>query len=166
MHTNCHRDKFFAKHLGLDWEDAVTLHQRYYKEYGLAIKGLTLNHKIDALEFNREVDDALPLDSILQPNMKLRKLLSDIDASKVKLWLFTNAYVNHAKRVMKLLGVDDLFEGVTYCDYKDEDLICKPLPAAFEKAEIESGASGINKCYFVGQIDTYHVLCFGLLTDK
>lgn len=126
------------------------LHQKYYTEYGLAIEGLTRHHKIDPLEFNREVDDALPLDSILKPDPKLRELLTDIDKSKVKLWLLTNAYINHAKRVVKLLQVDDLFEGVTYCDYGQVPLICKPHQEIFEKAEIESGAPSSAQCYFVG----------------
>jgi hypothetical protein len=38
---------------------ASLLHQKYYKEYGLAIEGLTRHHKIDPLVFNYEVDDAL-----------------------------------------------------------------------------------------------------------
>lgn len=65
---------------------------------------------------------------------KLRAFLESIDKSKVKLWLFTNAYKTHASyvtpalsilfliyilltflcinsRVVKALGVEDLFEG-------------------------------------------------------
>ncbi|KKA18659.1 Uncharacterized protein T310_7379 [Rasamsonia emersonii CBS 393.64] len=104
------------------------LHRKYYREYGLAIQGLTRHHKIDPLQFNREVDDALPLDDILKPDPKLRKLLEDIDRTKVKLWLLTNAYVTHAKRVVRLLGVDDLFEGITYCDYSQPQLVCMHRP--------------------------------------
>lgn len=144
------QDDFFVKHLSLSFEDATMLHQKYYKEYGLAIEGLTRHHKIDPLEFNREVDDALPLDDILKPDPKLRKLLSDLDTSKVKPWLLTNAYVNHAKRVVKLLNVDDLFEGVTYCDYGRLPLVCKPSQDMFEKAEIEAGAQSTEQCYFIG----------------
>lgn len=126
------------------------LHQKYYKEYGLAIEGLTRHHKIDPLEFNREVDDALPLDNILKPDPQLRRLLQDIDTSKVKPWLLTNAYINHARRVVKLLQVEDLFEGVTYCDYSHTPLICKPSQDMYEKAEIDSGAESAEQCYFVG----------------
>lgn len=126
------------------------LHQKYYKEYGLAIEGLTRHHKIDPLEFNREVDDALPLDQILKPDPKLRKLLEDIDTKNVRLWLLTNAYVNHAKRVVKLLQVDDLFEGITYCDYEKTPLICKPGQNMYDKAEADAGAPGADQCYFVG----------------
>ena len=143
-------DEFFVKHLSLSPEDAVMLHHKYYKEYGLAIEGLTRFHKIDPLEFNRQVDDALPLDTILKPDPQLRQLLEDFDRTKVKLWLFTNAYVTHGKRVVKLLGVDDLFEGITYCDYAAEKLVCKPHVEMFKRAETQSGAISTDKCYFVG----------------
>ncbi|KAL4780358.1 Haloacid dehalogenase-like hydrolase-domain-containing protein [Aspergillus varians] len=141
--------EFFVRHLSLESEDAHMLHMKYYKEYGLAIEGLTRHHKIDPLEFNRKVDDALPLDQILKPDPKLRKLLEDIDRNKVKLWLLTNAYVNHGKRVVKLLGVDDLFEGITYCDYSQPPLVCKPSQTMYDKAEKDAGASSVEPCYFV-----------------
>ncbi|EEA28728.1 suppressor of deletion of TFIIS [Talaromyces marneffei ATCC 18224] len=142
-------DIFFVKYLSLEPEDATMLHQKYYKEYGLAIEGLTRHHKIDPLVFNREVDDALPLDEILKPDPKLREFLQDLDTTKVKPWLLTNAYVTHGKRVVKLLGVEDLFEGITYCDYGQERLICKPADEMWEKAEKEAGAKSIDDCYFV-----------------
>ncbi|KUM63954.1 hypothetical protein ACN42_g3148 [Penicillium freii] len=149
-------NKFFVKHLDLKSEDAYMLHQKYYKEYGLAIEGLTRHHKIDPLAFNYEVDDALPLDRILKPDPKLRKLLENLDTTKVKPWLLTNAYINHAKRVLKLLGIEDLFEGVTYCDYGTLPLVCKPSQDMYAKAEKEAGAPSTAQCYFV---DDSHLNC-------
>ncbi|KAJ5380474.1 uncharacterized protein N7496_002902 [Penicillium cataractarum] len=149
-------NKFFVKHLDLTTEDAHMLHQKYYKEYGLAIEGLTRHHKIDPLEFNYEVDDALPLDAILKPDPKLRKLLESLDTTKVKPWLLTNAYVSHGKRVVKLLGVEDLFEGITYCDYGQLPLVCKPSQEMYAKAEKEAGAPSTESCYFV---DDSHLNC-------
>jgi pyrimidine and pyridine-specific 5'-nucleotidase len=144
-------DQYFIKHLELTREDAYKLHQDYYKTYGLAIEGLVRHHKIDPLEYNRQVDDALPLESIIFPDPELRKLLEDIDKSKVKLWLFTNAYVTHGKRVVRLLGIDDLFEGMTFCDYSQKTLLCKPHPEMFAKAMREAGISEYGGCYFVGK---------------
>ncbi|PLB55797.1 pyrimidine 5'-nucleotidase [Aspergillus steynii IBT 23096] len=149
-------NKFFTTHLSLSTEDAHVLHMKYYKEYGLAIEGLTRHHKIDPLEFNREVDDALPLDDVLKPDLKLRQLLEDIDKDKVRLWLLTNAYVTHAKRVVKLLQVDDMFEGVTYCDYSQTPLVCKPSQEMYEKAEREAKVPSGAKSYFV---DDSHLNC-------
>lgn len=115
-------NNYFAKHLELSAEDAKMLQQKYYQDCGLAISGLVLHHTVAPLEFNKEVDDALPLDIIIKPSHQLRQLLADIDKSKVKLWLFTNAYITHAQRVVRLLGIEDMFEGITYCDYnKDSD---------------------------------------------
>ncbi|KAH0353369.1 pyrimidine 5-nucleotidase, partial [Aureobasidium melanogenum] len=142
-------DKYFETHLSLSREDANELHTRYYKDYGLAIEGLVRHHKVDALEYNEKVDDALPLEDIMSPDPKLRKLLEDLDTSKVKPWLFTNAYINHGRRVVKLLGVEDMFEGITYCDYSAAKFLCKPSPAMFKKAMAEAGVTSVEDCYFV-----------------
>ncbi|KAL8978536.1 MAG: hypothetical protein Q9205_005898 [Flavoplaca limonia] len=133
-------NKYFATHLSLSAADAEMLHMKYYEDYGLAISGLVMHHKIDPLEYNREVDDALPLDGLLTPNPELRKLLEDVDTS----------------RVVKLLGIDDLFEGITFCDYSKMPFICKPLPEMYEKAEREAGARSSEDCYFV---DDSHLNC-------
>jgi pyrimidine and pyridine-specific 5'-nucleotidase len=143
-------DNYFKNHLSLSEEDATILHQRYYKDYGLAIEGLVRHHKVDPLEYNEKVDDALPLDDMIKPDPKLRQLLQDIDSEKVRLWLFTNAYVNHGKRVTRLLGVDDLFGGMTFCDYAAERLLCKPSPEMFDKAMREANVTNVDDCYFVG----------------
>ena len=144
-------DEYFIHHLSLSPKDASQLHLRYYKDYGLAISGLVKHHKVDALEYNQKVDDALPLDDLIKPDPQLRTLLEDIDRTKVKPWLFTNAHITHGRRVVKLLGVDDLFEGITYCDYTKLPLICKPHQEMYDKAENEAGAPSSEECYFVGE---------------
>lgn len=142
-------DNYFQSHLSMSREDATMLHQRYYKDYGLAIEGLVRHHRVDPLEYNAKVDDALPLDDIIKPDDKLRRLLEDIDRQRIKPWLFTNAYINHARKVVKLLGVEDLFEGITFCDYGAEKLLCKPDPAMFDKAMREAGVVDPTNCYYV-----------------
>ncbi|KAK7753677.1 putative suppressor of disruption of TFIIS [Diatrype stigma] len=151
-------DKYFATHLGLEEEEAIRLHKEYYTTYGLAIEGLVRHHQIDPLDYNAKVDDALPLQDIIKPNPQLRRLLEDIDRSKVKLWLLTNAYVTHGRRVVKLLGVEDLFEGLTYCDYSRMPLVCKPQKAMFVKAMEDAGVQRPEDCYFV---DDSHINCVG-----
>lgn len=123
---------------------------KYYKDYGLAIEGLVRHHKVDPLEYNSKVDDALPLQEVIKPNPQLRKMLEDMDREKVRLWLFTNAYINHGKRVVSLLGIEDLFEGITYCDYGAEKFVCKPHKDMFQKAMKEAGIERAEDCYFVG----------------
>lgn len=153
-------DRYFMEHLSLPMSDAVRLHRTYYKQYGLAIEGLVRHHKIDPLDYNRQVDDALPLETVLSPDPQLRRLLEDFDRTKIRLWLLTNAYINHAKRVVELLGVDDLFDGLTYCDYAAEKIVCKPFEEMYRKAQDEAGVSSVEDCYFVGQSDTSPVLSY------
>ena len=144
-------DKYFVEHLSLSEADAKMLHQKYYTEYGLAIEGLVRHHKVDPLEYNQKVDDALPLDGVVTSDPQLRRLLLDIDRAKVKLWLFTNAHVTHGRRIVKLLGVDDLFEGITYCDYTQKLLVCKPHPEMYALAELQGGVSSPGDCFFIGE---------------
>jgi pyrimidine and pyridine-specific 5'-nucleotidase len=142
-------NKYFINHLDVSTEEATFLHHKYYKDYGLAIEGLARFHKIDPMHFNREVDDALPLDKLLTPSAETRAMLERFDKTKVKMWLFTNAHVTHGRRVANLLGINDLFEGITYCDYTQLPLVPKPLPAMFDKAEREAGAKPDTRIYFV-----------------
>lgn len=144
--------EYFMNELEMNAEDAYKLNSTYYREYGLAIRGLVMHHQIRALEYNEMVDDALPLQDILKPDNELREMLKKLkEAKKIdKLWLFTNAYKNHGIRVIRLLGIADLFDGITYCDYAQEDtLICKPDPRAFEKARIQSGLGDYQNAWFV-----------------
>ncbi|KAJ8119552.1 hypothetical protein ONZ43_g3519 [Nemania bipapillata] len=142
---------YFEKHLDLSREEAVELHTKYYQKYGLAIGGLMRHHDVDPLHFNSQVDDALPLGNLIQPRIEINRLLQDIDRSKVKLWLFTNAYVNHGRRVVKLLGIDHMFDGITYCDYTTLPFVSKPQEEMFAKAMMEAGAHDMEDCYFVGK---------------
>jgi pyrimidine and pyridine-specific 5'-nucleotidase len=145
-------DEYFSKHLNLPWEDAKRLHQEYYTSYGLAIEGLVRHHQIDPLDYNSKVDDALPLEGVILPNPELRELLDDLDRTKVTPWLFTNAYITHAKRVINLLEIGDIFEGLTFCDYSKQPLVCKPHSDMFIKGMKEAGVERTEDCFFVGRL--------------
>jgi len=93
---------------------------------------------------------------LLTPSRETRAMLQRFDKSKVKMWLFTNAHVTHGKRVVRLLGIDDLFEGITYCDYAQSPLVPKPLPEMFAKAERQAGVTPTTPIYFV---DDSHLNC-------
>lgn len=143
---------YFITHLSLSLEDAMRLRDEYHTNYGLSIKGLVQNHQIDPLEFNAAVDDALPLEGVIKPDAELRSLLEDIDRERVDLWLLTNAYITHAQRVVKLLQVDDLFDGLTFCDYSTPPFVCKPSDAMYKKAMLEAGVDSSSRCFFVGML--------------
>lgn len=151
-------DAYFMNHLSLPRADAERLHREYYRNYGLAIEGLVRHHQIDPMEYNAKVDDALPLDNIIRPRPEITTLLKDMDKGKVKLWLLTNAYVNHANRVIRLMKLDGIFEGLTYCDYSKMPLVCKPHADMYHKAMKEAGADSYEDCFFVGTSIRYPIL--------
>ncbi|RLP65552.1 pyrimidine 5'-nucleotidase [Candida albicans Ca529L] len=147
---------YFKKSLSLNDEDAHNLHMNYYKTYGLAIEGLVRNHQVDALDYNSKVDDALDLHSVLRYDSDLRKTLIAIkESSKFDyFWLVTNAYKNHALRVISFLGIGDLFDGLTYCDYSKDPIICKPMPEyfynCFELTQLDYQNSAVlSEQYFI-----------------
>lgn len=78
--------------LGLSEAEAEYLHMHYYKEYGLAIRGLVRHHTIDPLDYDKKCDGSLPLDDVLSPDPTLIDMLNRIDKSKVRIYTLTNAY--------------------------------------------------------------------------
>ncbi|CAK9441551.1 uncharacterized protein LODBEIA_P54190 [Lodderomyces beijingensis] len=126
---------YFKHNLKLSDEEATHLHMDYYKTYGLALEGLVRNHQVDALDYNSQVDDALDLHAVLRYDKPLREVLLHIKNSGKfdYFWLVTNAYRNHALRVLSFLGIGDLFDGLTYCDYARAPIVCKPMVGYFER---------------------------------
>ncbi|RDB22848.1 Uncharacterized protein C24B11.05 [Hypsizygus marmoreus] len=135
--------------LGHTHEEASELHLRYYIQYGLAIRGLVRHHDIDPLDFDRQCDGSLPLEDMIKFNPKTHKLLEDIDRTKVRVWALTNAYRPHAQRVLRILQLEDLIEGLVFCDYEMEDFVCKPEPEFYQLAMKKAGITDPSKCYFV-----------------
>lgn len=78
----------------------------------------------------------------------VHKLFEDIDRSKAQVWALTNAYEpvrniilstgfsdafsKHARRVLKILKLDNLIDGLVYCDYTMDDFSCKPEPEFYQ----------------------------------
>ncbi|EDR12886.1 uncharacterized protein LACBIDRAFT_245826 [Laccaria bicolor S238N-H82] len=135
--------------LGLDHDEASELHLRYYTLYGLALRGLTRHHDVDPLDFDRKCDGSLPLEEMIKYDPTLRKLFEDIDRTKARVWALTNAFRPHAERVLRILKLDDLVEGIVYCDYRVKDFVCKPEPEYYQMALRRVGISDPSKCYFV-----------------
>ncbi|KAI6035156.1 pyrimidine 5-nucleotidase [Pisolithus orientalis] len=135
--------------MGLDEDEASDLHFKYYTQYGLALRGLTRHHDIDPLDFDRKCDGTLPLEELIQPNPKLRMLIEDLDRTKVRVWALTNAYKNHANRVLTILGVRDQIEGVVFCDYENPNFTCKPEPEYYHNAMKQAGIFDPSKCLFI-----------------
>ena len=52
--------------------------------------------------------------------------------------------LQHAMRVLRILGVEDQIEGVIFCDYADPKFACKPEPEYFHYVRIR------RPTYYIG----------------
>ncbi|KAF9104015.1 hypothetical protein BGX27_010274 [Mortierella sp. AM989] len=102
---------------------------------------------IDVKDYDEKVDDALPLEELLYENKALREMILSLKIEKK--WLFTNAGKKHALRVIKCLGLEGCFDGLTYCDYLEPNFACKPETEAFRRAMRDAGVVHASNCYFV-----------------
>ncbi|KAI9294296.1 pyrimidine 5'-nucleotidase, partial [Neoconidiobolus thromboides FSU 785] len=135
----------YGEFIGLPKDKVEQISYSYYREYGLAIRGFIKHHDIDPVHYDENVDQSLPLESLLKYDPNLRNMLLKI---KMRRWAFTNANKIHAERVLRILGIEDLFEGVTYCDYTEPNFACKPELPAYEKAMKEARVNFPTLCFF------------------
>ncbi|WFD19746.1 hypothetical protein MCAP1_001982 [Malassezia caprae] len=135
--------------LGMSEREADELHMHYYKEYGLAIRGLVRHHTIDPMDYDQKCDASLPLESLLRPDEDVIRMLQRLDRTRTRVYALTNAYKFHAERVLRLLHLDTLVEGVVYCDYTNPDFLCKPYAEFYLAAEAAVQAPHGAHHYFV-----------------
>lgn len=126
-------------------EDQLTgILKEFNSKYHLSVKGYMKHFpNADLSEFNQKVLNELEVEGYVKPDIELRNILQKID---LKFYCLTNSNEVHAIRVLKALGIDDLFSGVFYCEYnKTGDFICKPDDMVLDIVE---KCLGNNTYYF------------------
>lgn len=118
---------FIETRLDLPPDEADALRRRYFDIYGTTLRGLQINHQIDADEYLHYVHN-IPLHEYLEPNPTLDGVLASIRQDKV---VFTNASREHAERVLDLLGIRGRFSRIV--DVRDMDFEGKPHPSAYRR---------------------------------
>lgn len=117
---------FMMRLFGLDAISLRALQKHYYQRYGTTLRGLMIEHAIDAevfLEFVHDIDR-----SSLAHNHSLAEAIAALAGRKL---ILTNGSRHHAIETAKQLGVDHLFEDVF--DIIAADFIAKPEEGAYER---------------------------------
>ena len=128
-------------------EDQIaSVREKYFLQYGTTMRGLQANHNIDTEDFLAYVHD-LPLKDYLTPNPTLRSLIASLPTRNL---IFTNADINHAKRVLNVLELSDLFE--TIVDVNTVSPYCKPMLESFQIAMKLAGETDLSKCVMIDDI--------------
>jgi len=89
----------------------------------------------------------LPLQDYLTPNPVLRDVIASLPTRNL---IFTNADVNHARRVLTALQLDDLFE--TIVDVNAVTPYCKPMPESFAIAMDLADEPDPRKCVMIDDL--------------
>lgn len=132
--------RYMADYIGLPLEIIPTLRREYYETYGTTLCGLQRHYQVDADDYLAYVHD-LPLDHYLGPSPELRSLLLSLPQRRL---VFTNADVDHAKRVLAVLELEDCFESIV--DVRAIGYACKPDRVAYERALSLAGNPPPEKC--------------------
>jgi putative hydrolase of the HAD superfamily len=135
-------NRYMCERMRIPPDEASALRRHYYETYGTTLRGLQIHYQIDPDDFLAYVHD-LPLNAYLQPDPALRALLLALPQPK---WIFTNADVAHAGRVLAGLGLEGCFQGII--DVRARGFVCKPQPEAYPQALRLAGESEPGRCVF------------------
>ncbi len=120
--------KYMVTRLDTDEGSANALRARYLSEYGTTLNGLRANHDVDPVDYLAYVHD-VPIPDFIEPNPRLRQVLASI---RMNIFIFTNAHLTHAERVLDALDVSDQIDDII--DIYALNFVNKPRPEAYARA--------------------------------
>ncbi len=121
-------DAYITRQLGITPEKVKPLRESLFHKYGTTLRGLSSLYGINEEDFLDYVHD-VPLDRYLQRDDALIETMSMYPGRKL---IFTNASRKHAERVISILGLAGVFDGII--DILQISPYCKPLQEAYQKA--------------------------------
>ena len=117
---------FIMSKYSLDIDKAKKIQKEYYLKYGLTLRGLIVEKKLEPEEFLDYVHD------VEHPELKKNdQLISKIRILEGKKIIFTNATSKHAKKILKILELEHDFDQII--DIKDLEYIPKPDKRSYKK---------------------------------
>lgn len=133
-------NRYMIERMQLQPDQAVSIREKYFREYGTTLRGLQANHNVDMDEYLAFVHD-VPINRFLHANPELRTVIQGMPVRK---FIFTNADANHVRRVLEAVGLQGLFDGII--DVHVIAPFCKPMPEAFELALRAAGSPDPRSC--------------------
>ena len=118
--------RFVSNFLNIDPHESRKVQKKYFREYGLTLRGLMIHHKLDPDVFFKETAPT-NLEKI-QPNPDLGEIINTLPGRKL---IYTNSAREHAELVLERLGIRSVFEGVF--DIKAANYVPKPAEKPYQK---------------------------------
>lgn len=115
---------FVAEFLNVDLEEARRIQKQYFREYGLTLRGLMINHGLDPAAYAASLVEVDLAD--VAPDPALAAAIDRLSGRKI---VYTNAFANHTRRMLDHLGLAGRFEAIH--DIAAADYLPKPSDDAF-----------------------------------
>ena len=151
-------NRYMIERMNIPAEEVPSLREKYFRTYGTTLRGLQANHKLDVQDYLAYVHD-IRLTDYIQPDPIQRSVLASLQTRNL---IFTNADANHARRVLRVLQIEEVFSDVV--DVNRMEPVCKPSPQAFALAMQIAGESDPSKCVMIDDLPhtTRAAKAFGL----
>lgn len=140
---NCVAD-FFK----VSYNDAIKIRERNIKNFSTTLEWLRNEGLTDVESYFASVHPENEADEVAAAP-ELRPFLQKIDIPKI---ILTNAPLEHAKRVLAKLNVQDLFDKI--CDIRETNLLGKPYASAFNRA-LQMADATIDNAIFLDDMKKY-----------
>jgi putative hydrolase of the HAD superfamily len=140
---------YMIERMGIPPEQVPFLREKYFRQYGTTLRGLQANHQIDVQDFLAFVHD-VKLRDFIQPDPRQQQVLASLASLGIRNVIFTNADLNHAKRVIDVLGIASYFAAVV--DVNAMDPYCKPNPESFALAMKIAGETDPARCVMIDDL--------------
>ncbi len=137
---------YMVERMGLPEKDVPAMREQYFKMYGTTLRGLQARHQVDTDDFLAYVH-AVPIENYLTPNPTQREVIASLPSRKL---IFTNADINHARRVLTALQLDGIFEQII--DVNAVAPYCKPMPESFAIAQELANEPDPRKCVMIDDL--------------
>jgi putative hydrolase of the HAD superfamily len=108
-HINRGMTAYLQQQLDLDEQAASELRVHYWQRYGATLSGMMKHHGTDPRHFLWHTHQFPELHKQVLREPRLRHVLKKLPGRKL---LYSNAPTHYAEAVLRLLRVDDLFDGV------------------------------------------------------
>ncbi len=139
-------NRYMIERMDIPVEEVPRLREKYFRTYGTTLRGLQANHTIDVQDFLAFVHD-VRLEDYIRPDAIQQSVLAALPTRNV---IFTNADVHHARRVLKVLQIEQYFADVV--DVNKMDPYCKPSPQAFALALKAAGEEDPSQCVMIDDL--------------
>ncbi len=113
--------------LGFSEKEVNKIRKKYWIKFGTTLNGLMRYHNINPIHYLEFVHD-VDIEKFLNKDCELKNILNEINGKKI---IFTNGYKPFAIKVLKQLGIYDIFDEIL--DIEWMDFIPKPNFNSYRK---------------------------------